>query len=189
MADEPLLEIRSAADADAADVAALVVRAYANEQGWVSDAELVAGERTSPDQVRALIRAPRSVVLVAVHDTTIVATCHPRASDRATAHLGMLAVDPAWQSRGISRRLGNAAIAYAEEAFACESVELEVLSVHEGLRRVYERNGFVATGETRPFPAHVARVAGLHFVVLRKRLDAAGQVPSTRPESTGPHRR
>ncbi|MCS5520881.1 GNAT family N-acetyltransferase [Curtobacterium flaccumfaciens] len=176
MTDEPLLEIRSASETDAASVAAVVVRAYANEQGWVSDAELVTGERTSPDQVRAMIRA-RSVVLVAVHDATIVATCHLRASDRATAHLGMLAVDPAWQSRGISRRLRTAAIAYAEEAMACESVELEVLSVHEGLRRVYERSGFIATGETRPFPAHVARVAGLHFVVLRRSLGASGQTP------------
>ncbi|PZF10413.1 GNAT family N-acetyltransferase [Curtobacterium sp. MCLR17_034] len=177
MTDEPLLEIRSASETDAASVAAVVVRAYANEQGWVSDAELVTGERTTPDQVRAMIRAPRSVVLVAVHDATIVATCHLRASDRATAHLGMLAVDPAWQSRGISRRLRTAAIAFAEEAMACESVELEVLSVHEGLRRVYERSGFIATGETRPFPAHVARVAGLHFVVLRRSLGASGQNP------------
>ncbi|MDD1386767.1 GNAT family N-acetyltransferase [Curtobacterium poinsettiae] len=170
MPDDRVLEVRSATTQDVDAVVRVTVRAYANERGWVSDSAVVTGERTSADQVRAMIDVPRSVILVAERYGAVVASCHVQAEGAEIAHLGMLAVDPGWQARGFSRLLRTAACDYARDVLDCACVEIEVLSTHEDLRRMYERDGFTATGETRAFPPHAARVAGLCFVVLRKRL-------------------
>lgn len=169
-------EIRVATVTDADAVAALTNRAYAFEAGRVDHTSFVTVDRTSPERIASMITDPGSAILVAAVDGSVAASCHVTA-EADTAHLDMLAVEPAMRSSGVARQLGEATLAHARDALGCSSAEIEVLNMHPELQRCYEHAGFVATGATRPFPAHVARVDGLSFVVLRRDLRSR-DVPS-----------
>jgi ribosomal-protein-alanine N-acetyltransferase len=57
-----------------------------------------------------------------------------------------IAVDPAWQSRGVGKRLLAAAISRLQ-ALKCRCVRLEVRPDNEPARRLYERTGFHRAGQ------------------------------------------
>ena len=63
------------------------------------------------------------------------------------------------------------------DSFGAREIELEVLAQQQLLRAWYERLGYAATGETRPFPAHPEYAVpvrdDLALVVLTKRLGGA----------------
>ena len=85
-------------------------------------------------------------------------------------YLGMLAVDPAHQGRGLARRLMEA----AEDRFrrqGCEAVEITVLSLRPELPPIYRRFGYVETG-TEEFKPSAPLKAGLkcHCIVMSKQL-------------------
>jgi ribosomal protein S18 acetylase RimI-like enzyme len=107
-----------------------------------------------------------------------VACC--RIADRGDglAHFGMFAVDPACQGAGTGRQLVRWAELAAAELFGAHQIELEVLAQQELLRAWYERLGYAATGETRPFPADpvfaVPMRDDLSLVVLSRKLSVGG---------------
>ncbi|SNQ51580.1 Acetyltransferase [Frankia canadensis] len=76
------LAFRAATDsaADVAAVVELVESAYRGEPsraGWTTEADLVAGQRTSAAEVRTALTDPHSTVLLAVEDTgALVGCCH-----------------------------------------------------------------------------------------------------------------
>jgi ribosomal protein S18 acetylase RimI-like enzyme len=85
-------------------------------------------------------------------------------------YVGMLAVDPEHQHRGLGGRLMRA----AEERFrnqGCDGVEITVLSLRPELLPIYRRFGFVETG-TEPFRYPHPLAAGLecHYIVMQKPL-------------------
>jgi ribosomal protein S18 acetylase RimI-like enzyme len=86
----------------------------------------------------------------------------------------MFAVDPARQGAGTGRQLVRWAELAAAELFGAREIELEVLAQQELLRAWYERLGYAATGEIRPFPADpvfaVPMRDDLSLVVLSRRL-------------------
>ena len=91
------------------------------------------------------------------------------------AYLGMLTVDPALQGEGLGKRLLAAAEGYAGEVLGARRMEMQVFSRRRELLSFYDRRGFRATGERRPFPYEQAPEAGalfddLEFVVLEKAL-------------------
>jgi len=54
-------------------------------------------------------------------------------------------VEPAWRGRGVGRALLDAAVAFTDG-----EVRLSVTDGNDDARRLYERYGFVDTGETEP---------------------------------------
>lgn len=64
------------------------------------------------------------------------------------ARILSLAVDPAWQKRGVGRRLLGMALARLH-ALGCGCVRLEVRPDHHPARRLYERFGFRRVGQFR----------------------------------------
>lgn len=80
------------------------------------------------------------------------------------AYLGLLAVDPRLQKRGLGRRLLDAAEAYCREQ-GCTAIDILVVNLRTELFLLYERRGFRRTG-TAPFddprlkqPAHFVRMS------------------------------
>ncbi|HTX75182.1 MAG TPA: GNAT family N-acetyltransferase, partial [Terracidiphilus sp.] len=88
----------------------------------------------------------------------------------ARGYLGMLAVDPARQGKGLGRRMVEA----AESRFRrqrCTAVDITVLSLRPELPPVYRKLGYVETG-TEEFHPSVPLKPGLkcHCIVMSKRL-------------------
>lgn len=157
------------------DVAALhplIERAYRGDTakaGWTHEADMLSGDRTSADELAALIADPDRVILMA-HDGDGLVGCvmTARASEGLT-YLGMLTVEPSLQAGGLGRRLLAAAEAEAASRFGARRMEMTVIRQRAELIAWYERRGYAATGETRPFPVDPPRPE-LAFVVLEKAL-------------------
>ena len=78
---------------------------------------------------------------------------------RDSAHergLGAMWVAPPWRGRGVAAMLTGAVIAWAR-AEGSARVGLWVPADNARARRFYERQGFQATGRSRPFPNDAGR--------------------------------
>jgi len=188
------LRWRSATADDAPALVELIWAAYrgpASYERWTSEEHLVRGTRTDERAVLAAIESAGSR-LVVVEDGgggAPLACC--RIADRGDglAYFGMFAVDPARQGGGVGRQL----VAFAEQAavqlLGASVIELEVLAQQQLLRAWYERLGYAATGETRPFPADpvfaVPMRDDLYLVVLTKGLSDGDGVGAGSPDADG----
>ena len=166
------MQIRAAADGDIEAVVALVESAYrgeASRAGWTTEADLLGGQRTDSEEVRALL--PH--LLLAVEGADLMGCCvlEPRESH---GYFGMFAVRPGLQRGGIGSELLSAAERRALE-LGLDRVEMTVLSVRAELIAYYERRGYGQLGENRPFPYGDERLGeprtdDLEFTVLSKSL-------------------
>lgn len=173
---------RPATAADAVAVVALVQSAYrgdASRAGWTTEADLLGGQRADEEMVASLLAEPGSTVLVldataadaaaadgggadadAADDGgapgALVACCHVAERVDGTCYVGMLAVRPDAQARGLGRAMLAAAEDHARRAGA-HRLEMTVIAQRTELIAWYERHGFRDTGERSPFPYGDAR--------------------------------
>ena len=172
------LLIRAAVIADVPALHALIESAYRGEsatRGWTHESYLLGGQRTDPESLSAIINSPLSAILVAEGASGLSGCVQISNAGNALGYLGLLAVDPTLQAAGI----GSLLILAAEQALAhnyhCSRVEMTVINLRSELIAYYERRGYIATGEMRPFPYGderfgVPQSPNLDFVVLEKRL-------------------
>jgi len=152
------LSFRNATEDDVAAVVELVESAYRGEEsreGWTTEAEILGGQRTDPGEVRQVIATPRSRLLLAERDGTLIACCQleHRADQRGEhAYFGMFAVSPRRQGAGVGKQVMVEAERIAREEWGAVTIEMTVISVREDLIAFYERRGYVRTGEMSPFP-------------------------------------
>ncbi len=173
--------MRVASEADAAEIAALVNRAYrpaAESGGWTHEAAWVAGARTSATMVERLFR-PGSAVLVLCRGGAIVACVNVEAIPApagAAAYIGMLATEPAAQAAGLGKRMLACAEQYAVAEFGARAFRMTVLTSRPELIAFYERRGYVRSGVVEDFPVAAGyglpRVDGLRLETLVKALGA-----------------
>jgi ribosomal protein S18 acetylase RimI-like enzyme len=169
--------VRVAGVSEVPSLVALVESAYRGEssaEGWTSESELLGGQRTDADAVRALVVSTHDVVLVMGEPHAPIACCAV-GHHGGPATFGMFAVGPAGQGRGTGRGMLAAAEAYAAERWGAREMELTVIRQRDALIAWYERRGYARTGETRPFPYGDERFGiplrdDLEFVVLRRAL-------------------
>ena len=87
-------------------------------------------------------------------------------------YLGMFAVSPSAQGKGIGKKLLTAADDYAKGQ-NCTSIFMTVITVREKLIAWYERNGYQKTGKVLPFPVDErfgVPTQPLEMLVLEKHL-------------------
>ena len=176
------LTFRAARLDDVDDIVQLVESAYRGEvsrAGWTTEADLLEGQRTDCDEVRALISDPSVVLVLASLGAELVASVMVRAKATATSHIGMFAVKPAKQSRGLGRALLAEAERVALEEQGSTSTEMTVIEQRLELIAWYGRRGYRPTGGTEPFPYGNPRFGlplrdDLRFVILVKSLPGAG---------------
>ncbi|MFE1289402.1 GNAT family N-acetyltransferase [Streptomyces sp. NPDC058751] len=148
------LTFRDAVDSDVEALVALVESAYrgdSSRSGWTTEADILEGQRTDAEGVRAVVEAPGSRLLTVERDGVLVACCQlERRGDHA--YFGMFAVSPVLQGGG----LGKVIIAEAErtvrEVWGATEMHMTVISVREELIAWYERRGYRRTGRMTPFP-------------------------------------
>ena len=172
------VEFGVATVADAPAIVALVDSAYRGElsrAGWTTEADLLGGQRTDRDAVETLIGTPSSTVLLATTSDDLVGCCHVQGRGGGTEYLGMLAVKPTQQGRGIGARILAEAERRSRDDWSGEWLRITVIGLRLDLIVWYERIGFARTGETEPFPYGEVRFGiptrhDLAFVVLEKQL-------------------
>ncbi|BET51857.1 GNAT family N-acetyltransferase [Streptomyces tendae] len=152
-ADSPLT-YRDATDADVDALVALIESAYrgdASRAGWTTEADILQGQRTDPQGVLEVVKAPDSRLLTVERDGRIVACCQLEHRG-AHAYFGMFAVSPALQGAGLGKAIIAEAERQARATWGVTEMHMTVISVREDLIAWYERRGYRRTGETTPFP-------------------------------------
>jgi len=165
------LTISAADERHAAGLRTLVAEALAQEgESWSNKPPLHADAEISIDEIRALIAAPRSRLLVAIEAHAIVGCVLVTRLPGERCALGLLGVDPACRRRGLGARLIAAAELIAADSFGSDQIELCVLAERAKLTAYYGRLGFAPTGEHRTVPLADAT---MEFLVMAKPLTRA----------------
>lgn len=169
--------LQQAALSDIKEIADLVNQAYRPvhpPKGWTHEADLVWGDRTSPEQLQALFGVA-SCILVLCHEDTVVACVHLHHGGTATS-IGILATHTALQDRGLGRQMLMHAEQYAAQHFNAATFCISVLSARPELIAFYERRGYVRTGEREDYPLAAGvgqpRINDLHVIKLAKPVNA-----------------
>lgn len=193
-----LINFRNATAGDVETVVELVEQAYrgeASRAGWTTEAELLGGQRTDREEVDALVRDPAATLRLAFappddsRDASAAGAspangligCVLVRSEGAHAHVGMFAVRPTLQSRGLGSALLAEAEGIARERGAGRA-RMTVIEQRSDLLAWYARRGYRGTGEMEPFPYGNPRFGlpkreDLRFVVLEKELVASRRGP------------
>jgi N-acetylglutamate synthase-like GNAT family acetyltransferase len=166
--------------ADAGDIPVLhdlierAFRGHTARGGWTHEADLLDGQRIDREGLGEILADPDRHILIA-EDAGVLIGCVQVSRYGDGAALGLLAVRPDRQAGGLGRRLVAAAEAQARAAFAATVMEMTVIAQRAELIAWYERQGYVRTRETRPFPLDdmrfgLPRTRELYFVVLERAL-------------------
>lgn len=164
--------------ADVGPIVALVESAFrgdASRAGWTTEADLLDGRRTGPDEVAAIVADPAQRILVErATDGGLLASVVLR-RDGEDAWLGMLSVRPAQQGGGIGRRVVAAAESWVRANWHSRRMRMTVIVQRQELIAWYQRRGYRLTGETAPFyygdeRFGLPRRDDLSFVVMEKPL-------------------
>ena len=174
MADN--LTITIAAKEDIAPIEKLVNSAYrgdSSRKGWTTEADLLDGIRTNKDVLSGMINRGDSIVLKCSNTRNQLVGCVYLQKKEDKLYLGMLTVAPDIQAQGIGKKLLQAAEEYAQTQ-QCTAITITVISLRQELIKWYERRGYKATGERKPFPSNDPRFGlpkqQLEFIVMEKQL-------------------
>lgn len=174
-------------------ISQLVNSAYrgdSSKQGWTTEADILGGQRTDPEQILQMISQPDSVILLAyaqaidiqdkidsnqASDEHLIGCCLlQNIAEARTAYFGMFAILPTLQAGGVGKQM----LAYAEkfvvDKWQARFMEMTVITVRKELIAWYERRGYEYTGELREFPTDPAfgihKIDGIVLGVWRKAL-------------------
>ncbi|HEY4583331.1 MAG TPA: GNAT family N-acetyltransferase [Lysobacter sp.] len=171
------LRFRNATVRDVDAIVALVESAYrgdASRAGWTTEADLLDGQRTDADDVRACIERPGSLILLAIDGATRepVACAHLAQGD-GNGYFGMFSVAPALQNAGVGKQLLARAERLVFNHWRLPALRMTVIDVRDELIAFYERRGYRRTGILKPFPYGDERFGrprrdDLRFEVLEK---------------------
>jgi GNAT superfamily N-acetyltransferase len=172
------MTLEAASGGDVAAIVALVESAFrgdASRAGWTTEADLLDGRRTGPDEIEATLADPQRYILVERDtDGSLLASVVLKREGEA-AWLGMLSVRPTRQASGIGRRVVEGAETWARTHWDSRRMRMTVIVQRIELIAWYERRGYRRTGETAPFFYGDARFGlprrqDLSFIVLEKPL-------------------
>lgn len=147
-------------------------RGEASKQGWTTEADLIAGDtRTNDELLKQVLEQAGSVILIYKEEEKIIG-CVNLQQQGSRLYLGMFSVSPQLQGAGIGKQLLQAAEAYALHIH-CTAIYMSVISVRTELIDWYKRHGYIDTGERKPFAED--GVTGKHlqpleFMILEKAL-------------------
>lgn len=172
---EPL-SCRQARSEEIPRIVSLVNSAYRGEsgkQGWTTEADLLDGQRTDAEELNRLLSSEDSLILLGEIGGRLIASVHLQQHEEG-AYMGMLAVSPTWQGRGIGKAMMRAAEATAVSEFGAQKMLMTVINLRHELIEFYGRCGYARTGRVTPFPTSekfgIQKVPGLLLEYLEKPL-------------------
>ncbi|ORX54425.1 acyl-CoA N-acyltransferase [Hesseltinella vesiculosa] len=177
MVQDTSISVHLATRADlvhAKEIHQLVNLAFRSEEGWMKDLHVTGGERLTVEGVEKVILDEKSPLYIAVdasQDGLAVGTVQiqPNPEEAEEAEIGLLAVHPKAQSRGIGYKLFLKALEEMPKLGYKKAV-LHVLSNRPDLLLWYQSKfGFQLTDETSPYPhPEMLKDKSIHFLVVKK---------------------
>jgi ribosomal protein S18 acetylase RimI-like enzyme len=169
--------IRQAGLPDLPSLHRLIETAYRGDvarAGWTHEADLLGGGRIPLDVLAQMLGDPQQCILIASDRESILGCVQINRQNEERAYIGLLAVEPRLQGKGLGRRLLRAAERLAHD-FGALHAEMMVIKQRGELIDYYQRQGYRITGEERPFPHDDPRFGlpkrqDLAFAVLEKGL-------------------
>lgn len=165
---------RPATAADIDSISGLVNRAYrplVGAEGWTHEADLVFGDRATPQQVLESLQQENSVIFLAL-DNVVIEACIHLEIDGDSGHLGLFAVNPQRQGQGLGKQLLAHAESFASSHFGVKRLVMHVVSARKELIDFYVRCGYQKTGWVKDYTqmaqAGVPKVDGLKVEMLEK---------------------
>jgi ribosomal protein S18 acetylase RimI-like enzyme len=161
---------------DVPDLNKLVNSAYrgdSSRKGWTTEADLLDGSRTDEQAIREFFSNPDSTILKYLDGEKLIG-CVRLVKHGNQLYLGMFAVDPNIQNKGIGKKI---LVAAEDEARRknCKSIDMTVISERAELINWYKRNGYEEVGEKKPMvfdnPSGGIPKKDLFFITLEKFLD------------------
>ena len=170
--------LRTARLQDIRRLHALIESAYRGDSarlGWTHEADLLGGQRTDSDTLAAMLDDPSQHLLVEESGGALRACVAITQKGAGLVYIGMVTVAPSLQGAGLGKALLAAAEDHAAAHLEADRAEMTVIAQRPELIAWYERRGYRATGERRPFPLLDPRFgepkrSDLEFVVLEKAL-------------------
>ena len=151
--------IRHAVPADIPRIVALLNVAFAMERAFVDR------DRTSVEEITANLGTGTFLVIDGDDDALAACAYLEQRGDRV--YLGMLAVDPSHQGRGLGRRMMAAAEAQAA-GLGCRAIDIRIVDRRVELPPLYRALGFVDNG-TAPFDEPLL-TKPCHFILMSKEV-------------------
>ncbi|UTN02301.1 GNAT family N-acetyltransferase [Flavobacterium bizetiae] len=160
---------------DIPSLTTLINSAYRGEtskKGWTTEAHLLAGKRTTEEELEQIILDPKNTFLkYTENDKIIGSVLLVEKGDQL--YVGMLTVSPELQNSGIGKKMLAEAEIHAKTV-GLSTLSMTVVSVRSELIAWYKRHGYVETGEREPFPSSDIHInisdKPLEFIFLEKRL-------------------
>ena len=170
---------------DIEDIVALLNMSYRGERsrkGWTTEADLIGGDvRTDIKDVTAVMQQQGSVFLISRAEDGTLEGCVNLRKTTNKAYLGMFAVRPELQGKGIGKKLMYKAEDWSR-SHGCDLLYMHVISMREELIAWYERLGYADTGARIDFREDGLsgnHLRPLEFMVMEKDLH-----PKVRPTNT-----
>ena len=147
------MPVQKALITDVPELNVLVNTAYRGEtskQGWTTEANLLDGLRIDEETLYSYFGEPDVILLKHRDEKGKITGCVYLEVTVPKLYVGMFSVSPLLQAKGIGRLLLLAAEDHAKQ-LNCTVLTMTVISTRYELIRWYQRRGYKATGEIRPF--------------------------------------
>lgn len=171
---------RQASLKDTTNIYRLVQSAYrgeASRAGWTTEADLLDGQRTDTVEISAILNRPANRIILCEEEGQLVGSMQIE-KKQDYAYLGMFAVRPDCQGKGLGKSMLNHAEQIVFSEMDCNWLEMTVITQRKDLIGWYQRRGYEVSGKTRPFPYGdtrygIPRRDDLILEVLKKRREMA----------------
>ncbi|WP_066552793.1 GNAT family N-acetyltransferase [Croceicoccus bisphenolivorans] len=171
MSGDVLIEPAKAGDLPA--LSFMVENCYRGDHarmGWTNEADILGDTRLADGELAAMFADPDVVIFVARNGDDIVGCVTVSDQPPDVAYVGMLCVDPPFQSSGLGSRLLKTAELLCHN-LGVKRARMTVIDTRDSLIAWYLRNGYEPTGERLPYPAKLPEPQ--FFTVLEKTLSSA----------------
>ncbi|MEN8215560.1 MAG: GNAT family N-acetyltransferase [Pseudomonadota bacterium] len=167
------LKLELANNDDIKELCDLVNAAYRGKLGWTKETEIIDGNRTTDHEIRSLISSPNTYLFIARENNKIISCICIEKNDHQ-AYIGLLAVNPAYQNKGLGKHILNLAESYAVNHLKISEFMMAVISQRKELIAFYERRGYKRTGNIEAYPIHLnvgtPRIDNLTIEYLKKHV-------------------
>jgi ribosomal protein S18 acetylase RimI-like enzyme len=147
-------------------------RGETSKKGWTTEAHLLAGKRTTDEELTAIILDPKNTFLKYTENDKIIGSVL-LVEKGNQLYVGMLTVSPELQNSGIGKKMLAEAEIHAK-TLGLSTLSMTVVSVRSELIAWYKRHGYVDTGEREPFSSSDIHInisdKPLEFIYLEKHV-------------------
>ncbi|RYF97577.1 MAG: GNAT family N-acetyltransferase [Chitinophagaceae bacterium] len=150
-------------------------RGAESKKGWTTEAEILGGIRIDEEALKSYFKKDNACILKYTDKNGIISGTVYLELKSPELYLGMFAVSPILQGKGIGKLLLAEAEAFALNN-ECDRIAITVISSRTELIAWYERNGYLSTGTSIAFEEISGRFgepkqSDIRLIAMEKRLN------------------